>query len=265
MSRVRTKEYHALLDFWRAAPLRQPPYVHKGDSVLLSPDAEPDVCLYSTYHQFVQSEDFGKKKNHRLHLGLLPAPYAGSLAHATVFILMLNSGVSSSTYFMQDHDKEAMRQSINGIRQERMDKRYPWGGLNPFDHWRSKYWFQKLDDIIRLTSVQHKCNYQQALSIVSRRVAVLQLYAYRSQTFGLSPHIRSNLTSSKLILDFAQKCLIPEALDGKTLLVVTRKATSWEVRPHHNVIVYEGSESRGAHMSTKSRGGRAIANHLGLL
>jgi hypothetical protein len=59
--------------------------------------------------------------------------------------------------------------------------------------------------------------------------------------------------------------LLPKARDGKVIIVVTRSVKNWQLPQHKNIISYEGGETRSAHLTLKSRGGKAIANHLGLI
>lgn len=256
--------YLELIESWRGTSLKRPPYVHKDDRILFSPDAKGNVCIYKDVDEYIRSEDFGAEKERKLHLGLLPVPYSGNLSQANVFILMLNPGLSNPNlaYYIQQHD--GLQNSLAGIYQDGFNKKYPLGGLNPSLMWRSNYWRSKLDDIVRLAMEKRQMDYRRALTFVAQRVAVLQLYPYRSANFGLPRRTRRELRSSQLIVNFVRACLLPEAESGKVLIVVTRKAKSWHLHPKKNVIVYDGPESRSAHLSLKSRGGKAIAKHLDL-
>lgn len=256
--------YLTLVRSWRTTPFTAPPYIHKDDDVLETAEAKRSFCIYRGFNDYVLSSDFGNNDDQKLHLGLLPAPYAGDLANATVFILTLNPGLSPMDYYSQSYHKPSCRDSLATIRQEGLDKRYPLSHLSPFRSWAGGYWRQKLDEVVHRAMKSRRLNYQEALSYVSHRVAILELYPYHSKSFHLETSIRRNLKSRALVVDFVHQVLVPEAKAGNSLLVVTRKAASWKLNMHRNIIIYNGAESRAAHLSLKSRGGKRIAEHLGL-
>jgi hypothetical protein len=58
--------------------------------------------------------------------------------------------------------------------------------------------------------------------------------------------------------------LVPKAVDDKAVIIVTRQVKMWNLPEHRNIVIYEGGETRSAHLTLTSRGGQAIAKHLGL-
>jgi len=59
--------------------------------------------------------------------------------------------------------------------------------------------------------------------------------------------------------------LIPKAENDQAIIVVARGKRNWDLPRHKNILVYDRKgEARAARLSLKSRGGKAIANQLGL-
>jgi hypothetical protein len=93
---------------------------------------------------------------------------------------------------------------------------------------------------------------------------LLELLPYHSKNFGAGS-LLNKLTSVKLIQSYVQDILIPKAKHDQITIIVMRKADTWGIAKTKNIVVYGGSESRAAHLTLESRGGKAIANRLGLV
>jgi hypothetical protein len=63
--------------------------------------------------------------------------------------------------------------------------------------------------------------------------------------------------------------LIPKAKKGNCTLIVTRKTKDWgcpcDAKHKDNIVVYQGGETRGASLSSKSKGGKAILKSYGIV
>lgn len=97
---------------------------------------------------------------------------------------------------------------------------------------------------------------------LSREVACLQLVPYHSYSFNLPRSLTNQLEATALIRAFVRDEVIPAAHLGERLLVVTRGRGDWSVAEHQNVIIYSGSETRAAHLSDKTRGGKQMLEFL---
>ena len=201
-----------------------------------------------------------------LHLGLLPIPFAGNLSEADVFILLQNPGFRPSDYFSQFDDPDLVEALIANLRQGIPQGGFPFLFLDPrFSyHGGFDYWRRKLKGLLSLAMDQHHVTLPEALHFLSRRVAILELLPYHSSVGGLGNRLLGELRSVSLMRSFVQEHLFPRAESGDALLIVTRQAQQWGIEPTENVVVYGGAEARSAHLSPRSRGGRAMAERLGL-
>lgn len=235
-----------------------PPYLFPGDESLADGSTEP----HRSFDEFIASEDLGLTSSGKLHLGLLPLPYVGNLERSSVFILMVNPGFSPDDYWAEQHDKEYRAALIRNLRQENADDKYPFLSLNPRFSWHAgfRYWQRKFHSIAKELTNRPNVQYQDALSILAQSVCCLQLVPYHSQSFGLSNKILESLSSVRTITQYARNVLVPRARSGEAVIVVARKRDRWGLEQQDNVVVYEGSETRAAHLTPESRS--AILEHL---
>lgn len=256
-------KYHNLIEGWRNCNLESLPY--------LFPDDEKHFLGFSdskTYHSFdeyVASSEFGIP-DINLHLGLLPLPFAGNLEKASIFILMLNPGLSAGDYFAEQRVVEFRNAHIRSLRQENADDEFPFIFLNPAFAWHPGfgYWQKKFHNIIDEIRIQSNVTYQQAMSILSKRLACLELMPYHSKSFGTGS-LLNKLPSVKVMRNYVQEVVIPKAKTDKVIIIATRQVKMWQLPEHKNIVMYEGGETRSAHLTISSRGGEAIAKNLGLI
>ena len=74
------------------------PYMLGDDVGWLKSD---DIVTYHSWDEARQAPDFygpDRKKDKRLHLGLLPVPFMGDLLNASIYVLMTNPGVTRDDY-----------------------------------------------------------------------------------------------------------------------------------------------------------------------
>jgi hypothetical protein len=198
----------------------------------------------------------------RLHLGLIPIPYFGDLNEATAFILMLNPGFGSGDYY-GEYKVPALRAAmVSNLRQE-PGRQYPLLSLNPEFSWHSgaHYWRPRLHWLALAIAQQKGTTYLDALSTVARRVCILQLVPYHSTAFALPGRILSQLESPDLAKTFVHDHILTKS---DVLILVTRQSRYWSLPERANIVTYEGSETRAALLSQRTRGGQALAKHLGL-
>jgi hypothetical protein len=196
----------------------------------------------------------------------------GDLRNASIFILMLNPGLSPGDYFAEQNWPSWREAVVNNLRQEELDEEYPFLGLYPRFAWHPGfgYWNKKFRSIAIEIGEQQSVSYREALGRISRRVAGLELVPYHSKSYGGRSLLRK-LPSRNIILRYVHNTLAPKADKGQALIIVIRGAKSWglhEKKDNQNrqtIFVYQGSEARSASLSlNKSRGGPAIARWLGL-
>lgn len=250
-----------LISAWRAFSPGSPPYLLEGDEALL--ERRQVVTIRST-KELIGHSEFDFQGNGTLHLGLLPVPFAGDLSEADIFILLQNPGFRPSDYFAELEDqqfREALRTNLN---QQPPADGFSFPYLNPsFSYQRGyEYWRGKLRDILSAVITQHGCLLQEALQVVSRRIAVLELFPYHSSVGALGAAVLRNLRSVDLVRRFVHNDLTLRARRGEALLIVTRQARLWGLKEEDGIVVYGPSEARSAHLSLQSRGGAAIAEWL---
>ena len=67
--------------------------------------------------------------------GLLPMPFAGNFEKASIFVIMLNSGLSAGDYFAEQYRPEFWNAHIRNLRQENANDEFPLIFLNPQFAW----------------------------------------------------------------------------------------------------------------------------------
>lgn len=182
-----------------------------------------------------------------------------------MFILMLNPGLSYGDYFAEHHVEPFRQALIRNLRQDNEDDEYPFMFLNPQFAWHPgfTYWQRKVHGVVNALANRAETTYQQALSRVARSLACLELVPYHSRCFGASSLPRL-LPSANAMVEYVEDVLIPRAKKGDVTIVATRSRDNWKLPEHENIVIYEGAETRAAHLTLDSRGGKAIARQLGL-
>lgn len=252
-----------LIARWRSCPLDAPPYLLPGDEALLPSGrwAHP----YRSFGEFVQSPAFGTN-DAGLHLGLLPIPFLGDVLHASIYILLLNPGFAPDDYYAEEHSPEYRQALIRNLRQEHEGAAYPFFSLDPRFSWHAgfTYWHGRLGGIASALARQRNLSCQEALSEIARTTCAIELLPYHSTSFGLPPGLLDQLASVRLVQQFVHGVLVPRARTGEAVLIVTRSAKRWRLPEGENIVVYQGSETRGAYLGPNTRGGAAIMRRLEL-
>jgi len=251
-----------LVTTWRNLLLTQPPFVLPADLEALGSHGQHHVVL-SSYEEYL-AECLDKPDDQRLHLGLVPQPYFGDVASADVFILMLNPGMHADAYFSEYSAPGYRVALIDNLRQN-PGREFPLLFLDPQFAWTSgaTYFRGRLEWIARALARLKGYSYREGLSEVARRVSILQLVPYHSTSFGIPSRLVDRLTSSAMARAFVHEALLPRS---DALTIVTRQSTWWGLEERvDRVVCYSRSETRAAHLSPGSRGGRALAKHFGLM
>lgn len=249
-----------LTSFWSRYCPANAPFVHPEDEgvVLRLPHDN-----FTTVEQLVSSDRFGSEGS-RLELGLIPAPYAGDLTRAEIFVLMLNPGFSAADLYGEGEVPEYRDAMLRTLHQDLSDEEFPFIHLNPRFCWSGGYrwWEKKLRDLA-LALIADEGSYYNALRKLSQRIAAIELMPYHSLVCASS--ILPKLRSVRLAKEYVQDVLVPCARRREIALVVTRQAKAWlggGFKPTGDIVVYDAAHARGASLSIKSAGGVAILKRL---
>lgn len=250
-----------LLAAWRAMPIDSPPYLLPPDIRTLEP-LDSYRQPFNTLAEYVRSEAIGQDDG-RFHLGLLPVPYFGNLAQATVFVLSLNPGLAAVDYLAEETSTGQREALIANLRQEGLDEAYPFRCLDPAFCWTGGfvYWHQKLGPYIRALAASHP-TYQDALSQVAKTVCCLELVPYHSSYFT-QHQLLETLPSVQLMKRFVHEDLARRAKAGEVDIIVTRQTWAWGLEPSDHIVLFGRYEARGASL-TQSNAKALIERRLGI-
>ncbi len=256
--------HHQLIQLWQKCSLDTPPFILPEDIAIIP---SQNLSEYDSFDEYISIPTFGQKKDTSLHVCLLPIPYVGNLQNASVFILMLNPGLSPSDYFAEHAVEQYREAHVRNLRQENIKDEFPFFILDPrfAGHPGFEYWQGKFDNIAQALAEKKKITYREALRHLAQNVACLELMPYHSKSFG-SGSLLKQLPSASVMCKYVKEILVPKARSNKAIIVVTRGVRNWDLSKdeHENIVVYKGGEPRAAHLTLKSRGGKAIATRLGL-
>lgn len=247
---------HPLLKSWAKFKPNNPPYLLKGDEAL---ETNIKAKTFTSYNSFIKDHRPADTKT--IHLGLIPVPYAGDLAKAKIFILLLNPGFKPINYFTEYNHKPYRQALLNNLKQKNLDSKYPFLSLNPRFLWASSYWSQKFGKIIHEIMDKKGWSYTKTLSHLSKNIAIIQYFPYHSSRYALTVKEAKALASPKLACAYVQEYLKSKAEEEKILILVTRKSKIWGLKPGKNIKVFKGPESRAAHLG---RYKRVIIQKLGI-
>lgn len=254
--------HHRLIQLWQKCPLNTPPFILPEDRAEIQ---NWNLSEYHSFDKYISSPTFGQRKDTSLHVGLLPIPYVGNLQKATVFILLLNPGLSPGDYFAEHKDEQFRESHIRNLRQENINDEFPFFFLDPRFAWHPgfEYWQGKFDNIAQALAEKEKITYREALRRLAQNVACLELMPYHSKSFG-SGLLLKQLPSARVMCEYVHDILIPKARSNDAVVVATRSVQNWNLPKQKNIVLYKSGETRSAHLTLKSSGGKAIAKNLGL-
>jgi hypothetical protein len=249
---------HPLIEAWCQFDSSRAPYVLEGDEVVVD---DRWACRHSSWEAYSQDPNFGEPDDGRFHLDLLPVPFAGDLARASVYVLLLNPGLGPHDYFGEYKVPEFRDARLANLKQV---PRHQFMDLNPAFSWHGgfRYWHSRLSALISAFAMRHNLSYGQSRQIFASEIASVELVPYHSKTFAFPAKLLTKLRSVQLVQSFVTDVLSPRARRGDCLIVVTRSSRYWGLKAARNIVLYEGSETRSAHLSPSSRGGDAILRFL---
>lgn len=237
-----------LIEFWAELTFNQKPYVHPQDGAL-----NINLC-YSSKDVANYYEEKYWTDNSIFHTDLLPIPYAGNLNNAKIFILLLNPGLSFIDYYSEYSSFQFVEALKDTLHQQYANHQFPFIFLNPNFFWTGggQYWLRKLKDYIKLIKSSRSCTYIEATRFLSQRVAILELMPYHSSTFT-EYKLLDKLESVRQMREFVKRFVLPKVYLDQACIICTRQSKEWNLEPHHNIVIYGKSETRGAHLSKNTR------------
>ena len=132
------------INYWSNLDTSKRPFIHPGDFEIM----KGNIYSYSTIKNYVTSSHYWQTQN-EFHTDLLPIPYAGNLASAKVFILLINPGFNLADY----HAELTSPDYFNGLRNNLIqltENDFPFMFLNPslLNFPGGQYWIKKFKDYI---------------------------------------------------------------------------------------------------------------------
>ena len=265
-----------LLEAWHKWDSDSIPYILEDDAKVLVKDpwGKNRVILDIPADRLVY-----KREDKHLHLGLLPTPFMGDMLNASVYVLMLNTGLwldqkSDEGDYKWDKKPSYREAVLASLKQERLDGVLPFlfldtkfAGHAGFYHWHRKCGLEKL---IRELARKRGVSTEEARSELGSKLAVIQLVPYHSASFN--EEWLNRLPSVNLAGEFVRETVTKRVRAKKSIVIAMRGLRNWrkylpeDLTEEDGVIRYDPkrfarSTSLNPH-AEKSPGGRAILRHL---
>ena len=255
-----------IIQEWSKWIQSEPPYILRADDEVLSlpKSLSSTAPVHTTWEGVYSQPDLGKPGDVKLQLGLIPHPFCGDILKAEVYVLMLNPGYGPQDYYAELEVPSYREAAIKNLMQNFGKNSYPFYMLNPEFSWSSGFvwWHKKFASIIDSISKNNGISYAEARKHLSQKVASIELVPYHSTSFRDPVGWTKKLESAKIARDFVNGYVLQRVRNNEAILIVTRQVREWNLPEHENIVVYSNSEARGAHLSSKSRGGKAIIKRL---
>ncbi len=215
--------------------------------------------------------DAGNPDKNHIHFGRLPTPFVGDLLRASIYILTLNPGHALGDYYAEYKDPSFRKVLLNNLRQESRDQHQSFIFLDPQFAWDGgfNYWHGKLEGVIGELATYRGVSFAQARSDLSEKLAVIELVPYHSVSSGAVGNLPDKLDSSQLAKEFVKNHVLEKVRNGNAIVIVVRQVRRWDealggsLQEGHGVIRYTQGEARGASLSPRTRGGKAILKYFG--
>jgi len=251
-----------LIEFWEKLNIEeQKTFVHPDDINLIDINLGKNYKNTYCYDDYInKNPNFGDDEyKSYFHFNLIPIPYIGDIKNAKIYILMLNPGFGILDYYAESKDKELKNSLIDNLHQKGLDPSYPFIFLNPKFLWHGggQYYENKFKWLIK--EVKDDKSYTQKLSYIAKKVAILQLVPYHSKSYHSKSYLPIKLESSKIMLDFVEKELVPKAKDDKICIICPRGEKYWEEATDNKEAFVcpekKKQQPRAVHISKNTFGG----------
>ncbi len=183
----------------------------------------------------------------RFATDLQPLPWNGPLRTARVYILLINPSLAP-----EDHEWEARAIFLEALKLN-LTGNSPYLYLqerfagHPGNRWARRIFGYDIGEA------------------EADRICVVQLAAYHDADGKRVKRISKSLASSRKTIDFVHTWILPRAKDDEVGLIVARAFDEWGFKPEDeskSVVVYQGSERRGAFQTINTRGGQLLRRFI---
>ena len=252
-----------LVEFWRGFHTQPGQLqVHPADRAWMeqnwpAPLREP----FLDWPAYLHSTRFGSR-DRDLHLSHLPAPYWGDLQRASVLICLKNPGFDNTDYFLEGQ-QEFQAAQLRTIQQDLAGVPFPFVHLDPQFAWSGSFlWWQgKFRPILDALQADG-LSYRDALQLLARKVAALQLFPYRSlDSSRLRWRVRGSVMPS---VQQARQHLAKVTGKRTQLVLVMRSHADWLTpacsEPHG--LYLHGPRLQGVSLHPRFAAGRALLQRL---
>ena len=231
--------------------------------------------IYRSWDEARQASGFyvpDKRRDRRLHLGLLPVPFMGDLRNASIYVLMANPGVKPDDY--REHEESAFRRTLlANLRQERLDGVLPFPYLDPRFDWHDgfKYWDgdhglgKTIGELARVWGIPEP----EARAMLCDRLAVIQTVPYHSASGPRPSKWLNSWPSVRLAGEFLRDTVVPRVRSGEAIVLAMRRVKDWDQYLPTDLSDGQGvmrsansGEAIGVSLGPNSRWGRAILRQL---
>lgn len=257
---------HSLIRAWRNwTSDAAPPYAFSADvNWLQSERSQRATVVMTSWESAHSASDFAAPGDKRLHLGLLPQPYVGNLERASIYLLLLNPGLSASDYYGEHVVPEYRSALLKTIQQKLPATSCPFLFLDSRFGWHSgfRWWNKKFAAVIAQLSSRWGVPFAVARAALATQLASIELLPYHSASFHDADRWLSRLASVQMARDFVHDVVLPRVKRREAIIIVTRKVKAWKLTEQRGVTLYHGGQARSAHLTPHSPGGAAILKHL---
>ena len=221
--------------------------------------------MYAGWSEFTLNPRFGAP-DRRLHLALLPMPFAGALETASVVVLMLNPGLNPVDYFAEYEVPEFRKALLSNLQRSEPCPEHP----NPLPQSPVRLAF-------RLRVLARREFSGNSLPIMRSHTAGRSLNRSGSSR-ARSPSSNSTRTTrnrsgfrGRSPRDLSQHVLhVPTLARFLSRALARVRRCCWSLARAKNGALRRSAtlssipvgEARGAHLTPRSRGGAAILRHL---
>jgi len=256
-----------LLDAWAKWEPGSPPFVLGADQKLFNSEkSQSAIELWSNWRNYTQDPRFGARGGSALHHGLIPQPFVGNVRGAKIYILLLNPGLGPHDYFGEYEVPEYREALLGNLKQKYCSAQYPFLFLDPVHSWHGGYqwWNGKLSGVIEELAKATGVSLAESRAQLAKDIASIELLPYHSMAFRDADGWLKNLPSVRLAREFVQSFVLDRVKAGKAIVVVTRKVSVWDLGKQKGIVAYTPMQSRAAHLTPASPGGRAILGMYGI-
>jgi hypothetical protein len=256
-----------LIEAWSKWEPEKAPYILEADRESLSScKSEEAIVTYRSWKEAYSSPGFQGEPDSRLHLGLFPQPFKGDVLNASIYILLLNPGLSPTDYYGEYQVPGFREAMLLNHRQDFSNSSLPFIFLDPQFSWHGgfEWWNRKLKHVISAISKHRKVTFNEARKSVAQKIASIELFPYHSRNFKDADKWLKNLPSVQLAREFVNDVVLSRVRSGKAVTIITRKAKEWSLPEIPGIITYTAGQARSASLSPNTAGGKAILKQFNI-